>query len=376
MSNRKEQIIRVAVWLILFLSPITFFNHGTGVNLVFYLMACMSPVLLLVVFYANYLWLAPRYFVEGEKRCFWLVNTVLCVGLGIVLHFWIIFTHEMFVPDAVPAQEPTNFEHLLFTLRDIFNMAVSATIATTIHLSMRLTKAEEARREAEASRAEAELLTLRNQLNPHFLLNTLNNIYALTAIDAAKAQEAIEQLSRLLRHMLYEDQESLTLLEGEVTFLENYVNLMKIRLAGDVDVSLRTDIRQSGLQLLPMLFISLVENAFKHGISPTEPSFIHILIGGDDHSIVCDITNSNHPKPRQDCSGHGIGLQQVQRRLDLVYPGCYTWEKGVSADGRTYHSRITIHWRARHSPTASRIPLSSFVIPFLSFSVSHFSFLT
>ena len=92
-----------------------------------------------------------------------------------------------------------------------------------------------------------------------------------------------------------------------------------------------------------MIFISLVENAFKHGISPTEPSFIHIsMVESDTHSITFSIENSNHPKTASDHSGHGIGLQQVQRRLDLSYPHRYTWQRGVSTDGNTYHSEITL----------------------------------
>ena len=91
-----------------------------------------------------------------------------------------------------------------------------------------------------------------------------------------------------------------------------------------------------------MIFISLVENAFKHGISPTEPSFIHIRLEADQQTITCDIRNSNHPKNAGDHSGHGIGLQQVQRRLDLSYPGRYEWKRGVSEDGKTYHSQITL----------------------------------
>ena len=92
----------------------------------------------------------------------------------------------------------------------------------------------------------------------------------------------------------------------------------------------------------PLIFISLVENAFKHGVSPTEPSFIHITILADNQQICCDIENSNHPKTSEDNSGHGIGLSQVQRRLDLAYPERYTWTKGVSENGQTYRSVITI----------------------------------
>jgi LytS/YehU family sensor histidine kinase len=86
----------------------------------------------------------------------------------------------------------------------------------------------------------------------------------------------------------------------------------------------------------------LVENAFKHGVSPTEPSFIHISIEADEQQMICDIQNSNHPKAANDHSGHGIGLQQVQRRLDLAYPGRYTWQRHISDDGKIYQSKITL----------------------------------
>ena len=96
------------------------------------------------------------------------------------------------------------------------------------------------------------------------------------------------------------------------------------------------------LKVAPLLFISLVENAFKHGISPTEPSFVHIMMEEDGARLCVTIENSFHPKNEQDRSGHGIGLNQVQRRLDLAYPARYEWQKGVSEDNKTYTSQITI----------------------------------
>jgi sensor histidine kinase YesM len=127
-----------------------------------------------------------------------------------------------------------------------------------------------------------------------------------------------------------------------VEFLENYIKLMRIRLPQSVEVSSRFSVANSNLEIAPMLFISLIENAFKHGVSPTEPSFIHITIEGEEKQIVCDIQNSNYPKNADDHSGHGIGLQQVQRRLELSYANNYTWQRGVSEDGKTYYSRIVL----------------------------------
>ena len=185
---------------------------------------------------------------------------------------------------------------------------------------------------------------LRNQINPHFLLNTLNNIYALTAISAERAQEAIMELSKMLRHMLYEYQEPTVPLKEEVDFIRNYVSLMKLRMPAGVDVKFEINCNECNLRISPMLIISLVENAFKHGISPTEPSFVHIQVFIDkaNREVTFDIRNSNFPKTEEDRSGHGIGLQQVERRLQLIYPGKHIWEKGVTDDGKTYYSRITI----------------------------------
>ena len=203
--------------------------------------------------------------------------------------------------------------------------------------------ADQKLKESEAARANAELYNLRSQINPHFLLNTLNNIYALTAIDQERAQDAIQQLSKMLRHMLYDNQESEVALSDEVQFLENYINLMKIRLSNNVDVTFVPQIGNPNLKIAPLIFISLIENAFKHGISPTEPSFVHINMVAICNEITFSIENSNFPKSSQDRSGHGIGLNQVQRRLDLAYPKHYTWDKGVSLDGRIYTSTIHIN---------------------------------
>ena len=343
MSRKTTILLHTAVWLVLFLSPLSFLNHGNGVTLTQFLMLSVSPLTTMIVFYTDYLWLTPRYFVRGEKQIFWLANIVMVVGLGVALHYWMSYTHEFFeTMSGRTYHVPTTAETLAFILRDIFQLAIAAAIAITIYLAMRWQHSEEARLEAEAARTEAELKNLRSQINPHFLLNTLNNIYALTAFDTERAQTAIEQLSKMLRHMLYDNQQEFVKLEDDAQFLQNYVNLMKLRMPASVDISYQFTVPHSQLKIAPLLFISLVENAFKHGISPTEPSFIHINLNADEHQIVCDIENSNFPKNEEDRSGHGIGLQQVQRRLELAYPQQYTWERGTSDDGKTYHSKITI----------------------------------
>lgn len=337
MNNKKNEIlIHVAIWAVMFIWPLMFMNHGNGVNALQFLFMSMAQLTIMAVFYANYLWLAPKRLVAGDRKFFWIFNTVMILALGIGLHYWMEMTRNIFDPTA-PMEKPTPFLSLVFTMRDMFNLIIAAAIATSVRLAMLWQKADDARR-------QAELKTLRAQINPHFLLNTLNNIYALTAFDTVRAQQAIQELSNLLRHVLYDNEEPFTGINEEVEFLQHYINLMKIRLTHNVKVEFNVNLSNPcHARIAPLVFISLVENAFKHGVSPTQPSFVRINIEADDSKIICDIENSNFPKGSKDRSGHGIGLQQVASRLNLLYPKKYDWTRGTNDDNTIYSSKITIY---------------------------------
>lgn len=328
----------MALWAFLFLSPLTYWR-GTGFHFMHYLMTCMTPLFQMIVFYLNYVVLAPKLFVRGKHRYDLLINILLLTTLGTILHFWMVYVNSIYVPNSnIPDDAIGTISYIA---RNSLNLAIFAGGATALALARRWVTTDQKLKEVEAERATAELRNLRSQINPHFLLNTLNNIYALTAFDTPKAQQAIQELSKMLRHILYDYQQPKVALSDEVEFLQNYVNLMRIRLSDSVDVKFQTFIANPQLEVAPMVFISLVENAFKHGVSPSEPSFIHIQIESADNQIVCDIQNSNHPKTANDHSGHGIGLVQVQRRLELTYPDHYQWDHGPTDDG-IYRSRIVI----------------------------------
>jgi LytS/YehU family sensor histidine kinase len=299
----------------------------------------MQPLMLMIIFYSNYLYLAPKFFVAGKHRYDLLINLVMITTFGIALHYWTDFANNLY---GVHVRFDDAISDVTNILRDCLNFAIFAGGSTALALARKWFTADQKLQESEAARAKAELYNLRSQINPHFLLNTLNNIYALTAINQERAQDAIQQLSKMLRHMLYDNQESSVALSDELQFLENYISLMKIRLSANVDVTFTHNVEVPGVRIAPLIFISLVENAFKHGISPTEQSFVHIEINATDHEINCRIENSNHPKSNQDRSGHGIGLNQVQRRLDLAYPNHYKWVKGTNEDGTIYTSAIHI----------------------------------
>ena len=332
----------MAVWLMLFLSPLMF-SHEQTISLVRVAAFSIFPLCMMTVFYTNYLWLVPRYYIAHEERFYWIFNMIMILVLAVLMQLWMHLLHPLFPDDGRPHPEPSFLKQLLFVARNIFNLSVVLFIATSMEISSRWHQMEDERIEMEAARKEAELANLRSQINPHFLLNTLNNIYALTAFDTEKAQKAIMELSKMLRHMLYDNQQSMVNLKEEIQFIGNYVNLMKLRLPQNVEVRFHSNYPEPcNIQVAPLIFISLVENAFKHGVSPSEKSFIDISISAEKDLLTCEIKNSNYPKTQQDRSGHGIGLQQVERRLNLSYPQRHTWKKGITDNGKHYYSKIEI----------------------------------
>ena len=335
-----EALIHIISWGIMFGFPFFFIDRENGgLNWMAYVRHAAVPLSFMIVFYVNYFYLVPRYLFQNQAKKYILYNIVLLCTMGLLIRLWqsIAFDPAMF------PKRPNMPPGWIFFARDMLSLTFTAGLSAAIRMSGRWTKAEAARREAERNRTEAELKNLRNQLNPHFLLNTLNNIYALIAFDTDKAQQAVQELSKLLRYVLYDNQQTLVPMCKEVDFIRNYIELMRIRLSSHVQMTTVFRVEpDSQTPIAPLLFISLIENAFKHGISPTEPSYIHIELTEEDDEIICEIRNSNHPKSTMDKSGSGIGLEQVSKRLELLYANRYFWERGVSEDGEEYYSRLSI----------------------------------
>ncbi len=158
-----------------------------------------------------------------------------------------------------------------------------------------------------------------------------------------KAQSAILELSKMLRYQLYEELGSCVSVEREVEFLQNYVALMRLRLNKNVEVT--TDFRltpHKEMQVAPHIFISIVENAFKHGVSITAPSHVHLRLDCDGKRLNFDCRNSYFPQRTHENPDGGIGLRLVKSRLELSYPGTHTWEHGIDSSRKEYYSRITL----------------------------------
>lgn len=344
-NNRNNRLLEISIhvfcWILFFGFPIIMVQSDNGsINWKEFLRFSIVPATLFTIFYLNYLLLIPKLLFNEHKRKFLAVNALIIILLSLAIRWW----NDMHVPGPPPDMFRRNPpSQIVFVIRDIASLIFSAGLSVAIRLSIRWNETELARREAVKSMKEAELRNLRNQLNPHFLLNTLNNIYALVAIDTDKAQEAIQELSKLLRYVLYDNQSMYVPLKKEIDFIKNYIELMRIRVSEDVNIETHFRIKDnSQTPVAPLIFISLIENAFKHGISPTGESFIKIIIEENEESIICTIQNSNHPKTTTDKSGSGIGLEQVSKRLELLYAGRYEWKCWLSDNDSIYNSSIIL----------------------------------
>ena len=176
--------------------------------------------------------------------------------------------------------------------------------------------------ELQAKQLSQQLETLRYQINPHFFMNTLNNIHALVDIDPEKAKESIEEFSKLMRIVLYDGDAPTIPLAKEADMLKHYVSLMRLRYPESVDISLEVPGECREAEIPPLLLATFVENAFKHGISYESASFVHVRLLVEGERIVFSCCNSAHPS--RAAGQHGLGLENVRRRLDLLYGPFYT----------------------------------------------------
>jgi LytS/YehU family sensor histidine kinase len=329
-------VLHTLAWLLLIILPQLIINRYWGstnhVAWGFYLGATMYGI----IFYVNYLWLVPRFYFKQKKIIYFFSAAVVIA----VLYFFFIMINEQYFHNAEREKQIAEaFEKLMkdkvipkppMKQLQLYYFLLISVIVTGFSIGLRVieqhTASEKRQKELEKEKLNSELAFLKNQVSPHFFFNTLNNIYSLIEINTKDAQEAVLKLSKLMRYLLYESEHGKTSLGKEISFMTHYIDLMKLRLSQKVELKIDLPQTEINLEIPPLLFIPFIENAFKHGISYREKSFIHISLNIENYKIHFSCINSlGQPVEKNTDENHsGIGLENVKKRLNLLFPDKHT----------------------------------------------------
>ena len=370
MNYRKEHIIYTLMWIALYLSPLMgiYMRMSGNPHIVFswdeIINAWEFNTVWIVLFAIHNFLLAPLLII---KRRTWLY-TALVVVLLVATMFTLsairpshskkhpapqryeccehnCMNAEMMASKQQPPPMREGGPLMMFGPGEMvafFGGLLLMGMNLGVKLYFRSQEATKAITQIEKHALERQLQYLKYQVNPHFFMNTLNNIHALVDIDPERAKASIVELSKLMRYVLYEGNNKLTSLSREVQFLHNYVRLMSMRYSGNVRISLDVPEILPDSMLPPLLLVIFVENAFKHGISYRTKSFVEISLQPHGDRLLFSCRNSRPEIKHDENMKGGVGLSNVRRRLDLLFPGNYTLDIKEQEDTYTVYLDIPL----------------------------------
>ncbi len=361
-----EILIYSVIWIVIAIIPL-FWNYNYDeieLKHLFNWLIRLAPFF--IIFMINILWLIPRFLLRGNKRWLFFLLTFAISTTIITINPQARFK-QIKIENYIRAQKhqhrielekqkPPRLERKdsdrpqfynppkpkipWWTIVYINDLIVAITmigLTIAIRLMFKSLKDQQIMSELKNQNTLTELEYLKHQINPHFLMNTLNNVHALIDIDSEQAKHSIIELSKIMRYVLYDTSGQTVWLSKELQFTNNYITLMSIRYDDSVDIKLNVQPNIPDIKIPPLLIQPFVENAFKHGISSIKQSFIHIDLSVDNNQLVCNVVNSNNHKNED--SG-GIGLENIQKRLQLLFGDKYSLK--IENTAETYTTTLTI----------------------------------
>jgi two-component system, LytTR family, sensor kinase len=342
-TGKKIKIfLHLLAWIILLGLPLYFIKRlevGKDFVWLYYINTIISGI----IFYTNYLVLVPRFYFGSRKHRYYFSVFILLAFLYIISDRSNELVYEYVPgrdnpelantphnerdkpgppkPDVIFGRPPFRQMHFVnFGFQSLFLVFFSM----GLRVLERHSQTEKLQKELEKEKLNSELAFLKNQISPHFFFNTLNNIYSLIGINAEDSQKAVLKLSKLMRYLLYESEQGNTHLSSEIDFMNNYIDLMKLRMSDKISLAVSFPEDYEDISIPPLLFVPFIENAFKHGISYREKSFIEISMLACKDSLTFKCVNSLYKSKEETDTEHpGIGLENVSKRLNLLFPGKY-----------------------------------------------------
>jgi two-component system, LytTR family, sensor kinase len=361
MNKIKLYSLHAILWLLLFLLNYFFFGKpGFNIDFTFNLKIWL---IYLVLFYVNYSLLIPYFLFIKRYILYVLLLLVLVSGLFFIkseidknlftemgnkerTHFMPPRSFDGSLSQMKPAQMPPPFFGKMPSVRRVIPGISQLLMIVLASISIRFIQKwqddEKMKSEIEKEKITTELSFLKQQINPHFLFNAINNIYSLSLSDRPSTSEAILKLSSILRYMLYETDKKFVALRNEIQVIEDYIELQKLRITEKVHLTYRVKGNSETYSIVPLLLIPLIENAFKHGIDNINNSIIDIFIEIENDMLNIRIKNSLVPKPEKDSTESGIGIKNIRRRLELFYPQAHSFKTDIIDDCFLVHLSLNL----------------------------------
>jgi sensor histidine kinase YesM len=310
--SRRRWVIHVCFWLMILVFYAVFFGRkNDNYSLTLFFVGLLMPVTIGSTYFVNYI-LIPRYLMRERYASFGLYFTYTLLGSLFLETMIALITFILIAKVRIKSMSPASID-IVFLLTSLL---IVMFLASGVKMLLRWKKSKEDYQKLMREKVETELKFLKTQLNPHFLFNTLNNLYYLATVKSDKTPQAILALSEVLDYVLKEGKSTFVSLERELKHLQNYVALELLRYQDRVDVKIQITGPVERHCIGPMILITLMENAFKHGVMPvSQKSWINMDIKCDELKVDINIQNSR----KLSSNGHGIGLVNLSNQLTHLY---------------------------------------------------------
>ncbi len=348
MNIRLKKYIIIAGHIIFWLLCLSFFMFALGTNVArnakmvnpeYYILIHFGlyGLINISIFYFNLYVLIPYIF--GKKKYLWYVLSVIgTIGVYGLLKFIIAINFKHYYLTVGPTQREIPPEFAIYIITTFFPSLFMIVFSILYKAIVDWIKNDAIQTELTYQKTQAELQFLKSQINPHFLFNSLNNIYALAYKKSDDAPSAILKLSEIMRYMLKESEDGLVFVHDELEYLNSYIELNRIRYKEGIYIDMNIDIDSPQYRVMPMLLISFIENIFKHGL--VNDSNHPVKINFEIKEGVLNFSSSNKIRKGNKDEQSGIGLKNINRRLDLMYGKRYNLTK--HEDNEQFDLSLTI----------------------------------
>jgi hypothetical protein len=327
-TKRIIFISYILIWALVFLGP--YLRNIQDINahgLNRMIGDWINLFLFFILFLINLYFLVPKLLFNDKKSQYAIiviVTILLVTAIDILIHYVLMSPDRtpMGLHPGGPLPDPSFAPSSVFG--NIFNNLITAILiigtSTAIELVFKWSGEEKRRKDIEKEQLKTNLALLRHQVSPHFFMNTLNNIHSLIEMNSEKAQDAVVRLSTLMRYLLYDSAQNTIELKKEIEFINSFISLMQLRHSDEVEVKILIPEQIPDVKIPPMLFISLLENAFKHGVSYPLKSYIYFELQVNKTSLSCIIKNSKHKiATKYEGEYSGMGIDNIKESLKLLY---------------------------------------------------------